>query len=100
MSRSGPLWSAKLSGASPPLRWCGGLQLSIPLVQIKGLRIKLAPDPFQHLLVLRMLGIADRFQHTGVAPDATAILGWTGPFAREADGVALPLFERQPLFHE
>ena len=69
------------------------LQLSIHLVQIKGLRIKLAPDPFQHLLVLGVLGIVDGFQETDISPDATAILGGTGPFAREADRVALPLIQ-------
>jgi hypothetical protein len=33
------------------------VELSIDLVEIKGLRIKLAPDPFQHLLVLGVLRI-------------------------------------------
>jgi len=40
--------------------------------------------------VLGVLWSVDGFQETGVAPDATTILGGTGPFAREADGVALP----------
>src|SRR5262249_53743310 len=50
--------------------------------------------------MLGVLGIADRFQKTRVAPDAPAILGRTGPFTREADRVALPLVPRQDLFHE
>src|SRR5712691_12510240 len=98
------VWSANLPGASPHLRFCEVLQLPIHLVQIKGLRIKLAPDPFQHLLVLGVLWIAHRFEQTGVAPDATAILGGTGTFPGETDGVALPRVdprvEWQPLFHK
>ena len=100
LPRRGWLWSAKLSGPPPHLRLGEALQLHVDLVQIKGLRIKRAPYPFQHLLVLGVLWIVDGFQETRVAPDATAILGGTGAFAREADGVALPLVQRQYLFHE
>ena len=60
---------------SPHLRLCEALQLHVDLVQIKDLRIKLAPYPFEHLLVLGMLWIVEGFQETGVAPDATAIFG-------------------------
>src|SRR5882762_252251 len=94
------LWSAKLAWPSPHLRWCEALQRHVDLVEIKGLRIKLTPYPFEHLLVLGVLWSVDGFQETGVAPDATTILGGTGPFAREADGVALPLVQRQYLFNE
>ena len=73
-------------------------QLYINFVQIKGFRIKRTPDPVQHLLMLGVLWVVDRFEQTGVAPDATAILRRTGPFAREADRIALPLLARQPLF--
>src|SRR2546428_14075215 len=92
------LWSAKLSGPSPHLRLCEALQLHVDLVQIKGLRIKLAPYPFQHLLVLGVLGIVDGFQETDISPDATAILGGTAPFAREAERVPLALIQLQVLF--
>jgi hypothetical protein len=76
------------------------LELPVDLVLIKDVRIELASHPFQHLVMLGVLWIADRFQKTRVAPDAPAILGRTGPFAREADGVTLPLVPRQDLFHE
>jgi len=56
-----------------------------------------APYPFEHLLVLGVLWIVDGFQETGVSPDTTAVFGGTGPFAREADRVALPLVQRQDL---
>src|SRR5262249_55353199 len=74
------LWSAKLSGPSPHLRGCEALQLHVDLVYIKGLWIKRAPDPFQHLLVLGVRWIVDCFHETRVAPDATAILRGTGSF--------------------
>src|ERR1700739_2002356 len=47
-----PLWSAKLSGPPPHLQLCEALQLHVDLVQIKDLRLKRAPYPFEHLLVL------------------------------------------------
>jgi hypothetical protein len=50
--------------------------------------------------VLGVLGIVEGVQETGISPDTTTILGGTGPFAREADRVALPLVQRQDLFHE
>jgi hypothetical protein len=50
--------------------------------------------------MLGVLWVADRFQQTRVAPDATAILRRTGTFPREADGVALPFFQRQYFFNE
>src|SRR5437016_13247062 len=68
------------------------LELPIDLVQIKGLWIKLAPDPFHHLLMLGVLRIVDRVQKARVPPDATAILWRTGAFAREAHRIALPRF--------
>jgi hypothetical protein len=49
-----PLWSAKLSLPSP-FRGCEVLELPVDLVQIKGLWIKCATDPFQHLLMLGVL---------------------------------------------
>jgi hypothetical protein len=50
--------------------------------------------------VLGVLGIVEGFQETGVSPDTTAIFGGTGPFAREAERLALPPVPRQELFHE
>jgi len=46
------LWSAKFSLPSPHFRWCEALELSVDLIQIKGIWIELAPHPFQHRLVL------------------------------------------------
>jgi hypothetical protein len=85
------LWSAKLSLAYPHLRLFEALELPIDLVQIKGLWIKLATDPFQQLLMLGVLRILYSVQKARVTPDATAILGRTGAFAREAHWVVLGL---------
>src|SRR5215472_775167 len=68
-----PLWSAKLSLAYPHLRLFEALEFPIDLVHIKGLRIKLATDPCQHLLMLGVLRILYRVQKVRVTPDATAI---------------------------
>jgi hypothetical protein len=51
------------------------LGIPIDLVEIKGLRIKRAAYPFQHLLVLGVLRIVYRFQEACIAPDAPTILG-------------------------
>src|SRR5262249_22448591 len=93
------LWSAKLSLPSP-FRGCEVLELPVDLVQIKGLRIKLAPDPFQHLLMLGVLRILYSVQKARVPPDTTAILRRTGTFACEAYRVALPCFVGEHLFNE
>src|SRR5215475_14588733 len=99
VKKSEHLWSAKLSLPSPS-RGCEVLELPVDLVQIKGLRIKLAPDPVQHLLMLGVLRIVDRVQKARVPPDTTAILGRTGAFACEAYRVALPCFVGEHLFNE
>ncbi len=83
-----------------PLRLCETLEFPIDLVQIKGLRIKLAPNPFHHLLVLGVLWLSYGLQQAHVPLDAPTILGRTGAFAREADGVVLRLFQWQSLFDE
>jgi hypothetical protein len=49
------------------------LKRPIDLVQIKDLRIKLAAYSFQHLFVLGVLRIVNRFQESCIAPDATTI---------------------------
>ena len=89
------VWSAKLLLPDSHLRVFEALELCINLV-----RIKLSPYACHHLVILGVLWISDRFQNTRAAADATAILGRTGAFAREADGVALPLVQRQHLFNE
>src|SRR5262245_53158869 len=93
------LWSAKLSLPSP-FRGCEVLELAVDLVQIKGLWIKFAPYPVHHLLMLGVLGVADGFQQTRIAPDAPTILGRAGAFPRETERVALPRLQRQDFFHE
>jgi hypothetical protein len=65
------------------------LELPVDVIQIKGIWIELASHPFPHLLVLRVLRLANRLQEINVSPDATAILGGTGPFAGEAQRVAV-----------
>src|SRR5207248_10700208 len=40
-------------------------------------RIEPASDPFEHFLVLLVVGILNRLHEVGVAPDAPAILWWT-----------------------
>src|SRR5262249_47648364 len=92
------LWSAKLLLVSLHFRWCEALELSVDLIQIKGLWIELASHPFQHLLMLRVLRILYSLQKARVPPDATAILGRTGAFAREAHRVGLPRFAGEHLF--
>ena len=76
------------------------MELPVDLLEIKSIGIELAPYPCQHLLVLGVLRISDRFQKINVSPDAPAILGGTGTLAGEAERVALPFFLRQYLFHE
>src|ERR687885_1569623 len=93
------LWSAKLSLPSP-FRGCEVLELAVDLIQIKGLWIKFAPYPVHHLLMLGVLGVADCFQQTRIAPDAPTILGRAGAFPRETERVALPRLQRQYFFHE
>ena len=44
--------------SSPHLQLLEALEFPIDLVEIKGLRIKLPTDPFQHLLVLGVLRVA------------------------------------------
>src|SRR5712671_617876 len=53
--------------------------------RIELFRIEFATDPFDHLLVLGMLRVADRRQEIRISPDAAAIVGRTGALAADAD---------------
>ena len=68
-------------------------------VQIKGLGITCATDPGHHRLMRGVLRIVESIQKVRVLPDATAILGRTGPCAREAYGIVLPHFPGEHLCH-
>jgi len=45
-----------------------------------------------------VVGILDRFQETLIAPDAAAVLGWTGALTGDADREADVRHRREDLF--
>ena len=67
---------------------------------LNGHSINFDPYPLLQLVMLGVLGVADCFQQTRIAPDATTILGRAGAFPRETERVALPRLQRQDFFHE
>ena len=46
---------------------------------VEQVRVERAARPFEHRVVLGMRGIVDDGEEVGVAPDASAVFGGTGP---------------------
>jgi hypothetical protein len=63
-------------------------QAGIDFVQLELFRIEFAADPVEILIVLFMVGVADRRQKIRVAAGAAAILGRAG--ARAAETARIP----------
>jgi hypothetical protein len=62
-------------------------QLTIHGIEVEFLRVELAADPFQHILVALVLRIAYRLKELGVAPDPAAVLGRARPLTLDAAGI-------------
>src|SRR5262249_37917138 len=53
--------------------------------------VKRPADPLQHLLVLRVIRVANCLQEAGIASNTATILGRAGVFARDAARVVFTL---------
>src|SRR5215470_2426286 len=69
-------------------------------VDTEGRRIEVAPDPVEHLGVLRVVRVSDRLEEFLVARDAAAILGRAAPFASQTNGVPARRLGSQEFFNE
>ena len=62
-------------------------QFAVHGIEVEPLRVKLAADPFQHILVALVLRVAYRLKELGVAPDPAAVLGRARPLTLDAAGI-------------
>src|SRR5260370_39542526 len=68
---------------------------AVDLIDRKSLRIKIVAQPFQQLLVLVVLRIADRFQKVVETWQASTVFGRTMTLATQAERVCMSRFGRE-----
>src|SRR5438128_109005 len=57
------------------------------LLRIKGFGVELIAQPFHDLLVLRMLGITNRFHEVFISPRPATIFWWASPGSCHANRI-------------
>src|SRR5581483_11655802 len=72
---------------------------SIHRIQIKRLWIKLAANPFQQVLLLRITRVSDNLQEMLVAPNPTDVFRWACAFTRHTYRMFEQLSGLENLFH-
>src|SRR5487761_1552754 len=65
-----------------------GPQRSVDRVDFEGFGIERPSEPFPHLLVFWVAGVADRLKQVLVSRWTAAVLGWAGTAAADTAGIA------------
>src|SRR5260370_31814252 len=62
--------------------------------------VEATADPPLHVLVFWMVRVADGFEEVGVAPDSAHVIGRTGAFPFQAEGIPLRRLGRQATLEQ